>query len=315
MPSSWDDPVESTLQPVERVLGVAEDFEALWRLVRQPLPDAATLVTRLVELQASQGEPTMWGHETYFATRDCAAVRLQGPLNLGGDYVWPCAAAAVVDLAEWVNRFLDRLPRLQSAVDRFSEEYDLLTGRTTSTTAQPEIVIEDRAVYPPVVSRATLMRAGWANAKGLEEVSDEHPIWSTLDELKSAWEAGTRVVRRTIGYLRPVLLALPVVRIRAELLWEYARAAQVAHLTDPEENRKPERHFLPTDERQDARDKWLYDLVTGGELTYIAVVRRLKQIAVENGWRVISSVEGIRKAAIRYAEANNLALPPARRYR
>jgi hypothetical protein len=67
-----------------------------------------------------------------------------------------------------------------------------------------------------------------------------------------------------------------------------------------------------TDKKQTARDKWIYNECRKGT-TYRKIIAELKrQITSGKEWYLIESVQGVRSAAHRYADAHNLPRPERR---
>jgi hypothetical protein len=67
------------------------------------------------------------------------------------------------------------------------------------------------------------------------------------------------------------------------------------------------------DRKQEARDKWIYrECCKGREMSYDAIIAELKKRAPQKSWEPIESIQGIRAAAIRYAQRNQLPQPPNR---
>jgi hypothetical protein len=64
--------------------------------------------------------------------------------------------------------------------------------------------------------------------------------------------------------------------------------------------------------KQDARDKWIYNQCCNKDKTFKAITQALQGIAKQKGWRHISSIQGVRAAASRYAEDHHLSPIPRR---
>jgi hypothetical protein len=76
---------------------------------------------------------------------------------------------------------------------------------------------------------------------------------------------------------------------------------------------KQERSKSGRPKKLETRDKWIYQqCCKGSEMPYDQIVAELKRVAPKKGWRKIDSVQGIRAAAINYAQRNGLPLPPKR---
>jgi hypothetical protein len=67
----------------------------------------------------------------------------------------------------------------------------------------------------------------------------------------------------------------------------------------------------PRPRTDDERNEWIYQLACD-LVMYKEIVTRLKEKTKETGWRTISSVQGIRDAATRYAERHGKPLPSPR---
>jgi hypothetical protein len=67
------------------------------------------------------------------------------------------------------------------------------------------------------------------------------------------------------------------------------------------------------DRKQEARDKWIYEqCCKGQEMPHRTIVAELKKIAPQKGWRLITTKNGIRQAAIKYADDHSKPRPPKR---
>ncbi|MBD3672370.1 MAG: hypothetical protein HUJ26_02490 [Planctomycetaceae bacterium] len=63
---------------------------------------------------------------------------------------------------------------------------------------------------------------------------------------------------------------------------------------------------------RDERDKWIYEKAIEG-LAWAKIVYELQEIAIPNGWGPVSSIQGVRSRAIKYAERNDLPPVPLRK--
>ncbi len=70
-------------------------------------------------------------------------------------------------------------------------------------------------------------------------------------------------------------------------------------------------HRVRRDQKQEARDKWIYERCCEG-VPYKKIVTELQGCFRQNGWRSISSKQGVQDVARRYAERQGLDLPPPR---
>jgi hypothetical protein len=66
------------------------------------------------------------------------------------------------------------------------------------------------------------------------------------------------------------------------------------------------------DSKLDARDQWIYRLCCQG-LSHKKIIGQLSVRCLKEGWDKIDSIQGIRAAAIRYAERNDLPKPASRK--
>jgi hypothetical protein len=86
---------------------------------------------------------------------------------------------------------------------------------------------------------------------------------------------------------------------------EHPPAARLRSVTAPRRNKK-------RNPKLEARDKWIYNLCCKVELTHIQIARKLKAIAQQKEWRLVSTKNRIQQIGNEYAERNSLPLPPAR---
>lgn len=63
----------------------------------------------------------------------------------------------------------------------------------------------------------------------------------------------------------------------------------------------------------DARDAWVYEQCCKPDVKYDTIVRRLKERAAEENWKIVSTKQGIQEAARRYAVRHKLPPPPSRK--
>jgi hypothetical protein len=92
--------------------------------------------------------------------------------------------------------------------------------------------------------------------------------------------------------------------------WERLPPSQV-QAPRQQEKRQPAK--AARDSKMEARDKWLYQQVRKGkEKPLDQIVAELKRIAPQRKWRIIATVQGIRNAAIKYAERHGLPPPQPR---
>jgi hypothetical protein len=76
---------------------------------------------------------------------------------------------------------------------------------------------------------------------------------------------------------------------------------------------RPTRRRIGPDEKQEARDQWIYEQYCKGRTMPLAkIAAELKKIADSRGWTKISSIQGISQAARRYAQRHGKPAPPAR---
>lgn len=305
---------ELVLESIAEVQHAAVLVENLVRAVRKTPTDPFEITLRLSELLAETVEELVWDEYVYEAVGECTAVRPTGPLDLGGEFVWSSAAAAVADLVTRVDQAVAQHAPFGEAVVGFNLEYERLTrhvaislGRTTEEASGDAVPPRDRVkVLPLDPARDVVLRVGWASGRGdVPEAIRDHTIWGAVERVSRVWGTSRRALGKLLAFQRAHLAALPLPRIFAELEWEAARVARVAQ---PAQG-PGARPVRPPHERQDARDKWLYEQVTGVNQTYKAVLLKLRRTAATNGWRPLSSIEGVRKAATRYAETNQLPLP------
>jgi hypothetical protein len=84
--------------------------------------------------------------------------------------------------------------------------------------------------------------------------------------------------------------------------------------TGPQDAREGRKRTAATgsrDRKLEARDKWLYQQCCNG-VPYKEIQSRLEEEGRRKGWRKIGSVQGIRAAALKYAERHQLPAPPSR---
>jgi hypothetical protein len=111
--------------------------------------------------------------------------------------------------------------------------------------------------------------------------------------------------------------------ISQECLLEMVQAAQPqpenrpnSPAADAPKSSPPRQSCKKADSPNTARDKWIYQqrMKTGRQqIRDRIIVARLEELAAKRGWEHITSIQGIRKAADAYADANGLPRPPKRR--
>jgi hypothetical protein len=66
------------------------------------------------------------------------------------------------------------------------------------------------------------------------------------------------------------------------------------------------------DQALEARDEWIYRQCCDTSQPLMHIVQRLREECRRQGWRVISTIQGIRRAAANYAGRHGLDRPPRR---
>jgi hypothetical protein len=91
-------------------------------------------------------------------------------------------------------------------------------------------------------------------------------------------------------------------------------ASAVRELTRPRRGTRKRTTSEPgRDRKQEARDKWIYkQCCKGREMPYGTIIGQLKKMAIAKRWEPIESIQGIRSAAMNYAERSKLPPIPNR---
>jgi hypothetical protein len=100
-----------------------------------------------------------------------------------------------------------------------------------------------------------------------------------------------------------------------EAAWDTPFPQLATLLASPPRQRKakPPRERMAVDKKMDARNKWIYQQCCKGKaMPYDKIIAELKRIAPANGWTCISSIQGICRAANRYAKDHEKAPIPKR---
>ncbi len=156
--------------------------------------------------------------------------------------------------------------------------------------------------------------------RGLLEELGKCPVFSWR------WTGSTPAERRPDGTIQASLFS-PVTwgycRVDGPLLDALEGAAN-ALPTDKGRSRTPRpkqtgktprpRSTVGRDKNQEARDKWIYQQCCKGKMMPLSkIVAELKRkTQKEKGWALISTIQGIRGAAVRHAKRNGLPPPPSR---
>lgn len=325
----WGERLEEIDAVVGHVERAARLLDQLVGAVNANPIDDLGLTLAVSELRAETIEDPWWADSAFTAAEFCAGIRTQGPLLIGSDLAWSCAARAVTDLVNRMEVAVWQHAPFGEAVEQFNLVYDRLTrmeairtGQLTEAQAGDAVPPRLRArVYPLQPSRAAVLRSGWSGAdRTVPGVSVPAEVWSAVDAILGVWQRGRRALDKVLAYQREHVTRMPFSRIREELAWEFARLVtdwelRGATLGGGREDGEVAERPVRRDGRLEARDQWIYQQVMDTDLTYNAIGRQLVRLAPARGWSIIRSVEGIRQRAIRYAETNGLPLPPARQQR
>jgi hypothetical protein len=326
-------PLDALFLAEDVLLDGLELLDSLAReLVADPLIDWA-LAGSLAAVTDLAAEDRIWEEPVQIVRHWLAGSRPDGPLVVG-EQVWCCGAQAVMDLVARTDDAVWLYPPLGQALQEFNHAFFQYRRTLAEDETDPDADLPPEAAVvteaPPgrfMVHRPSeriVLHAVWAgpDAEGARiepVVTDE--VMARAWAVRRAWTNGRRAIERVFQAHRGHLPVGLVARLRAEVEWECARAvtAWELKLSGGEGNRPRNRPVQPPpahrDERMEERDRWIYDQVMEGNLTYEAIMRRLRREAAMHGWRALGSAEAIRQRATRCAEQNNLPAPPSRQNR
>lgn len=110
-------------------------------------------------------------------------------------------------------------------------------------------------------------------------------------------------------------------RLHAEVMYEFAAAMRTREAgpsgsssmnTDKAVGHFVQKTYNITRRPDDPRNAWIYEQCCAGT-PHGKIVEQLKKMAAKKGWSIISTIQGIRSAAARYAEDHDKPHPPPRR--
>jgi hypothetical protein len=149
------------------------------------------------------------------------------------------------------------------------------------------------------------------------------PIAKTLASFKkvASVESACRSLKRLVGYhdkpsipgwpLLDSLLATLDSRLREQLrVWN---VLDIQRQTSRKRQAKQEPPRTGWAKDVQARNKWIYDQVMRGTGYKNIIAELRRRSATKGGWQAISSIAGVKKAAVAYAERMKLDVPPKRR--
>jgi hypothetical protein len=162
------------------------------------------------------------------------------------------------------------------------------------------LIAELRAVLPSSGTHITLTRI---------PIADRQPF--SLDERAKIEAVGPVVLTLFFPRAHTKTDAAFRVRMRRERLG--LPPANPPRLTG-RRGSKGKSSRMPRDKKLEARDEWIYNLCCADnpKVPHKTIVAKLRECHKTKGWKMIESIQGIRRAATEYAERHGLPPPPRR---